>query len=255
MARCWRLHDRGKHFDHEENVAVNMARRVEPELLDTLPADDPRAIRSRNDLRRINWLMRNQSVLGKALDGIVRGSASPRLVELGAGDGTLLLRVAGKYAKRWPKLELGLLDMQPVVHSKTLTRYRDKGWNAQVIGADVFDWLARAEPNNSPIIVANLFMHHFEDVRLRVLLGGIAGRASAFVCCEPRRSRLALTGSRLLGLVGCNDVTRHDAVISVRAGFNGDELSALWPDHEAWELHEVLAAPFGHLFVAIRNQC
>lgn len=254
MARCWRLHDRSQYFGHEENVAVNMARRVEPELLDTLAADDPRAIRSRNDLRRINWLMRNQSVLGKALDGIVRGSASARLVELGAGDGTLLLRVAGSYSKHWPKLELELLDMQPVVHSETLTRYRDKGWDTQVVGVDVFDWLARAEPDDALIIVANLFMHHFDDARLQALLRGIAGRARAFVCCEPRRSRLALTGSRLLGLVGCNDVTRHDAVISVRAGFNGDELSALWPDREAWELHEVLSTPFGHLFVAIRRQ-
>ena len=56
-----------------------MQRRVEPELLDALPADDPRAVRSREDLRRINRLMGNQSVLGNALDGIVHGSGSVRL--------------------------------------------------------------------------------------------------------------------------------------------------------------------------------
>jgi hypothetical protein len=177
-----------------------------------------------------------------------------RLIELGAGDGTLLLRLARNRAKRWPKVTLGLLDMQPVVRAETLTGYRDHGWDAQIVGADVFDWLARSEPGDAPIIVANLFMHHFDGARLQALLKGIASRARAFVCCEPRRSQVALTGSRLLGLIGCNDVTRHDAVVSVRAGFNGNELSALWPHQDGWTLQETLAAPFGHRFVAVRNQ-
>jgi len=231
-----------------------MKRVVEPELLDALPPGDPRAVRSRNDLRRVNRLMGNQSVLGRALDGIVHGSTSVRLLELGAGDGTLLLRLARSRAKRWPKVKLGLLDLQPVVRAETLTGYREHGWDAQIVGADVFDWLAQSEPGQAPIIVANLFMHHFDGTRLQTLLNGIASRARAFVCCEPRRSRLALAGSRMLGLVGCNDVTRHDAVVSVRAGFNGSELSARWPDPDRWTLQESLAAPFGHRFVAVRRQ-
>ncbi len=233
-----------------------MPRRVEPELLDALSADDPRAVRSRRDLRRINRLMRNQAVLGNALDDIVReaGPGPVRLIELGAGDGTLLLRLARSRAMRWPKVKLGLLDMQLVVRAETLIDYRDHGWDAQVVGADIFDWFAQSEPGDAPIVVANLFVHHFDGERLQALLHGIAGRARAFVCCEPRRSRLALAGSRLLGLVGCNDVTRHDAVVSVRAGFFGNELTALWPDRDAWTLQESLAAPFGHRFVAVRKQ-
>lgn len=233
---------------------TSMKRIVEPEWLDTLPAHDPRAVRSRSDLHRINRLMRNQSVLGDALDGIVRGTPSPRLVELGAGDGTLLLRVARRHAKRWPRVALGLLDVQPVVRAETLTRYRELGWDVRVIGADVFDWLAHAEPGDAPIVVANLFMHHFEGARLQALVDGIADRAHAFVCCEPQRSRLALTGSRLLGLIGCNDVTRHDAVASVHAGFIGEELASLWPHPEEWMLSESPATPFGHLFTAVRRQ-
>jgi len=231
-----------------------MPRRVDPELLDALPPADPRAVRSRNDLRRINRLMRNQFVLGNALDDIVHGLASAHLVELGAGDGTLLLRLARSRAKCWPKVKLGLLDMQPVVRAETLMGFRDQGWNAQVIGADVFDWFSHSESGDAPIVVANLFVHHFDGERLQDLLNGIATCASAFVCCEPRRSQLALTGSRMLGLIGCNDVTRHDAVVSVRAGFNGSELSALWPDPDKWILRESLAVPFGHRFVAVRKQ-
>ena len=44
-----------------------MRRIVEPELLDGLPREDPRAIRSRRDLRRVNVLMRNHSVMADAL--------------------------------------------------------------------------------------------------------------------------------------------------------------------------------------------
>jgi hypothetical protein len=234
-----------------------MPRRVEPELLDTLPADDPRAMRSRRDLRRVNRLMGTQAVIGDALDSIMQNNEQAHLVELGSGDGTLLLRLARSRAKRWPKVQLDLLDMQPVVRSETLTDFRSLGWDAQIIGADAFDWFAQTGNGDAamraPIVVANLFVHHFDGGRLQALLNGIAACAQAFVCCEPRRSRLALSGSRLLGAIGCNDVTRHDAVISVRAGFKGRELSELWPDRDAWTLLESRAGAFCHRFVAVRK--
>jgi hypothetical protein len=47
-------------------------------------------------------------------------------------------------------------------------------------------------------------------------------------------------------------VTRHDATVSVRAGFSGDELSALWPDKKNWQLTEHRTGFFSHLFVARR---
>jgi hypothetical protein len=84
------------------------------------------------------------------------------------------------------------------------------------------------------------------------MLAGIAERASVFVACEPRRSRTALVGSHLLGLIGCNDVTRHDAVASVVAGFHGRELSMLWPQSTAWTLDEGPRGLFSHLLVARR---
>ena len=68
-----------------------MARALEPEWLDTLPPDDPRAVRSRADLRRVNALMGNARIVADLL----RGAPRPlrRVAELGAGDGTFALRV------------------------------------------------------------------------------------------------------------------------------------------------------------------
>ena len=230
-----------------------MQRVVEPELLDTLAADDPRAIRSRADLRRIHRLMGTQSLLGNSLDRMLNGSAPMRLVELGAGDGTLLLRLARRRALRWPQVTLGLLDLQPVVSPETLAGYRALGWQVEVIQADVFDWLMQPQAEPAPIILANLFVHHFDGPRLQMLLTGIADRAHAFLCLEPRRSQLALLGSRLLGVIGCNDVTRHDAVASVRAGFSAQELSAQWPNPGTWNLQERAAGLFSHRFHAVRK--
>jgi hypothetical protein len=67
---------------------------------------------------------------------------------------------------------------------------------------------------------------------------------------------VSLAGSHLLGLIGCNDVTRHDAVLSVHAGFRGTELSELWREAQpdGWTLRESAAGPFGHLFSASRAQ-
>jgi hypothetical protein len=78
--------------------------------------------------------------------------------------------------------------------------------------------------------------------------------AGAFVAVEPRRSARGLLFSRLLGFIGCNRVTRHDAPISVRAGFAGQELSQLWPTGRDWSLQERPAGWFSHLFVAQRRE-
>jgi hypothetical protein len=237
--------------------AMKMPRVVEREWLDTLAADDPRAIRSRADLRRVHRWMGTASLLGNALDSILIGRGPTTLIELGAGDAALLLRVARRRARHWPKITLQLLDLQPVVGADTLAGFHELGWGVDVIRADIFEWLAVSHagpgaPDARPVIFANLFLHHFDGLQLEILLGALADLASAFFCIEPRRSLLALSGSRLLGLIGCNDVTRHDAVTSVRAGFSAQELSTLWPRADTWKLAESAAGPFSHRFHATR---
>jgi hypothetical protein len=114
--------------------------------------------------------------------------------------------------------------------------------------ADVFDWPRVSAATE--IVIANLFLHHFDDARLADLFRMIAGRTRLFVAIEPRRARWPRFCSRLLWLIGCSSVTRHDAAVSIRAGFLNTELSALWPAGGNWQLTEGPAGPFSHLFVA-----
>lgn len=224
-------------------------RRVDPEWLDELPPDDPQAIGSRRDLQRLNWMMGHAGILARSL---AQSKGAPRtLVELGAGDGTFLLRVARRL--HWRDVRVTLVDRQPLLSAGTRDGFRRLGWTVGAVEADVFDWLRKARPGAAEVIVANLFLHHFAAGKLANLLALAASRARLFAACEPRRGGLALTSARLLGLIGCNAVTRHDAVVSVRAGFAGRELSTLWPTAGGWRTSERPAGLFSHAFSATRD--
>ncbi len=223
-----------------------MNRIVQPELLDWLPPDDPRAIHSRRDLRCVNSWMRNHELMAAALLGNFQGHSLHRITELGAGDGKFFLRVVKKISARWPDGEATLIDLKKNVADETLAAFASLGWRAKAVVADVFDW----PQIDSDIVITNLFLHHFEDTKLAELLGLISRRTKLFIALEPRRAAWPLFCSRLLWAIGCNDVTRHDAAVSVRAGFFGDEISRLWPDRKNWELTEKRAGVFSHLFIA-----
>lgn len=224
-----------------------MNRIVKPELLDELPPDDPRAIRSRRDLRRVNAWMGNHAIMARALLGNFPG-VPKQITELGAGDGHFLLRLAQEMSPLWSGVNATLLDRQSLVSTEMLVAFAEPGWNAEAVVADVFDWPG----SSSEIVVANLFLHHFENERLMELLRSVARRARLFVAIEPHRFAFPFLCGQLLWLIGCNAVTRHDAAASVRAGFTGGELSALWPDRKNWRLAECRAGLFSHLFVARR---
>lgn len=223
------------------------ARTIESEWLDALPSDDPRALRSRRDLRRVNAIMLQARIMARLLSAHCKRPG--KIIELGGGDGTFMLSVARRL--RWRDVDLVLVDQQNIVGAGTRAGFAALGWRLSVRQGDIFDFLGHGS-EAADIVAANLFLHHFADAELARLLRGAAALAPLFVACEPQRSVLALTGSRMLFAVGCNDVSRHDAVASVRAGFAGTELSWLWPSGEGWRLHEAPAWPFTHSFAASR---
>ena len=227
-----------------------MNRCVEPELLDELPAHDPRALRSRSDLRRVNAFMGNAGVIARALLDEPGVRSTRQLVDLGAGDGTFMLNVAKRLRPAWTNVEVTLVDRRDIVNARTHREFETLTWSSRSVAADVFDWLEHTAEQRVDWVIANLFLHHFSDAALGRLLQLVSGRANGFAACEPRRYPAALRASRWLWLLGCNQVTRHDAVASVRAGFAGPELSALWPRNGDWQLCEEAAGLFSHRFVA-----
>ena len=224
-----------------------MKRIVKPEILDTLPPDDPGALRSRRDLRRVNAWMQNHRTMARALKENLRGT--PRqITDLGAGDGNFLLQVA--QATRLRGLNATLLDLQKNVPGETLAEFSSLGWRAEAVVADVFDW----PQMETEVVVANLFLHHFEDGELRELFRTISARAKSFIAIEPHRFHFPFPCAQILRLIGCNKITRHDAEASqlephLKLQLR-KEISALWPDKTVWRLTERRAGLFSHLFVA-----
>jgi len=227
-----------------------MKRRVERELLDHLPPEDPFAIRSRRDLQRLNRLMGHARLASRLLRRT--GPAPGRIIELGAGDGRFALALAAKLSQQWRPAEIVLVDRLSLVSKPTLAAFRERGWTARSVEADAFAWFA-ANRDTGGCVVTNLFLHHFDDARLRELLALIAETANCLAACEPRRSAIVLAASRMIGLIGCNAVTRHDAAVSVRAGFRRQELSQLWPAGNSWSRDESPGGLFSHCFLARRS--
>ena len=238
-----------------------LPRVVAAETLDHLPPDDPAARRSRRDLMRVHRVMGTRSIVARGWQALVpapRAGGPLRILEIGAGDGSLLLRVARSLAPGWPRVQLCLLDRQDIVTPATLAGFAKMGWGVQVQAVDVLDWAARP-PRPLPggvferwdLITTSLFLHHFQGDALDALLAAVAARSDRFFAVEPSRSWPALVGSHLVGAIGANAVTRQDAVLSVHAGFRGFEISARWPKAGgAWQLQEGTAGLFGHRFSA-----
>lgn len=182
-----------------------MRRRVEPEILDSLPADDAEAIRSRRDLRWINAIMGNHRWLMRRIGELRRPGC--RVLEIGAGDGTL----GRGLVKRGLVEEFTAVDLAPRPH--------DWPSEAQWLQQD----LLKTELPPSEIVIANLFLHHFEDLsKIRM-----PDKCRVLLCAEPARRRVHIWQGKVLGLLPLSPVTRHDMEVSIRAGFLDDELPHL----------------------------
>lgn len=227
---------------------------VLPEHLDALDPQDPGAIESRGDLRRVHRAMRTVSIMKQAVKRLQLRQPPRRILELGGGDATLVLRLAQALRPRWPEVDLTVLDCHDIVSPRTRAAYGKIGWKLNVLRQDALRWATETDARHYDLCVTTLFLHHFDGDALARLVAAIAKRCDAFIACEPRRSVLALIGSQAIGLLGANRVTQEDAVTSVKAGFSGNELTVLWPVGEhRWSCEEYAAPPFTHCFTAVTH--
>ncbi|MBL9116142.1 MAG: hypothetical protein JNJ83_14135 [Verrucomicrobiaceae bacterium] len=190
---------------------------VEPEQLDHLPADHPEAVRSRRDLRIINAMLGTRRWLEKR---IPVGAA---VLELGAGDGSMCR------GSSWTGLDLA---PRPI----------DLPQACSWVQGDMFD------ASNWPkvgVIVANLFLHHFNEDQLQWLGQQIRRSCGLFLACEPRRHPLPMASGALLAtLCDFSPVTWNDMMISIRAGFRGAELADALGFNSGFRVSETLLGSY-----------
>ncbi|MCW1886246.1 class I SAM-dependent methyltransferase [Luteolibacter flavescens] len=198
-----------------------MQRIVEPEIIDQLPPDHPDVKRSRVDLKVINFLMGNERWIARHLAKYPAAMANG-VVEIGAGEGTLLRRLA----RRHPGIPLTACDLAPRPAGLPETIVWDQ--------RDVFESLAGMKAG---VLAANLFLHHFEYEeleRFRPLMENFE-----VICLnEPYRvERTVWDAQFILPFVG--RATKHDMMVSIRAGFVHGELpERLGLDPAKWRIRE-----------------
>lgn len=235
-------------------MAELATRRLTPERLDGLAPDDPSALRSRIDLGRINAIMMQAGTMAGLLRRALGKPRPVRILDIGAGDGRFMVAVARRLGPPWRGSSVVLLDRQRGLLGERQRRdFERLGWTARPVCAEAAEFLGRAAADRFDAVTANLVLHHFDGAALSSMLASAADRADVFAACEPRRSVFARTGARLLWAIGANEVTRHDARVSVEAGFRGGELTALWPAPAGWTVRETYAWPFTHAFLAVRG--
>jgi SAM-dependent methyltransferase len=213
-----------------------MQRVLQPEILDSLPADDPAAVHSRRDLRLINRLMGNHRWLAATLPRLMR--PGERALEIGAGTGELCFALSQR------GVDVDGLDRCP----------KPAAWPSQRTWHEA-DLTTFDRYSDYSVIVANLVLHHFTSAALAGL-GARLDKGPRLICaCEPARLRRHQTLFALLApFLGVNSVTRHDARVSIAAGFRGDELSReLGLRSPDWSVTDS-EGPFGsHRMVAIKR--
>ena len=192
-----------------------MERIVRPELLDELPPDDPAARANRADLRHLNGLAGNHRWFSRQL---ARFPLQPAL-ELGAGDGFLGACLYRRFAAREGAGSFSILGIDRMA--------RPPAWPA------AWPWwrgeLEHYEAYEArPAVFANWILHQLEDDALARLGAHWNASAQLLLCSETRRSAVARRLVRLgLALLRMHPVTRHDAIVSLEAGFRGEELPRL----------------------------
>lgn len=213
-----------------------MLRTLQPELLDSLPPNHPDALHNRRDLRITNWLVGNHRWLVRTLPRLVR--PGERILELGAGTGELGIRLARA------GVPVDGLDLWP----------RPEDWPAAAAW-HVADLRTFSRYGDYTAIFGNLIFHQFTDADLRALGGQLRARARVIVAAEPHRRRFSQVLFRAAApLFGANHVSRHDAHVSIAAGFRGTELSrALGLDSSVWTVRHMTTPLGAYRMVAVRH--
>ncbi len=178
-------------------------------------------MRSRRDLRRINLLMGNERWICRTLRRFPE-AAERGIVEIGAGDGVL----CGMLVRLFPHARVAAYDLAPPP--------ADLAARVEWRQGDVF---AMPAPEPGGVLVASLFLHHFEGESLTALSRWFRD-FDVLVFNEPDRARLP----HFLGALmhpWINRVTRHDMHVSIRAGFAAGEIFRLCGlDPGRWQVEE-----------------
>jgi SAM-dependent methyltransferase len=201
-----------------------MRRITSIELLDNgvLAVDEIRA--NLNDLWRVNRYLGGVSGTLHLLDGLCRrtGKRRVRILEVGAGDGRLAVRLRRELHRQRIESEFFVLDRH-LTHLQ-MGRSVSEGLHpavADALALPFVDW-------SFDFVTCNLLFHHFSGERAVALLRNLVSVArNAVVINDIERHWLLYTLVRMMPWFGRHRVSRLDGTASVRQAYTPPELEEL----------------------------
>ncbi|WP_170979380.1 methyltransferase domain-containing protein [Roseomonas sp. HF4] len=192
------------------------ARSTEPEWMDDAAQGDAAFRSALRDLEFLNRISLGYRPTLAWLDGLVarRGATTLSVLDVGAGGGDMLRRIARWGVARGVTLELTGLDRSPAAAAAA----RDAGTPGSWITADLFDLPRDARFD---VVISALFTHHLPDAELaRFLLWMEAHARLGWMINDIHRHAVPWyglwAGTRLLRL---DPMVVHDSTVSVARAF------------------------------------
>lgn len=195
-------------------IGVDLRVRAQgPELLD-LGVPEPEARASLADLRFVNrWLGNRRHVLSAVDPYLV--APRPKVLDVGCGSGDLL-----SYLQRERPA------LRPVGADLKALHLREAPPDLARVAADVH--ALPFPPRSFDVVLASLFLHHFDAAELSAVLGAMAAVSRrAVIVNDLRRARLPyLFGRVAFAWLFRSRVSVEDGLLSIRRGFTEAELEA-----------------------------
>ena len=197
-----------------------MKRSYDAEIMDDFSIQDERIDKALHELKIINKFLGGISTTKSALKYFPESENDKlKIVDVGSGSSDNLLSAKSKY----PNLQILSIDknLRALSGSKNLI---DR------INSDAFE--LPFKNNSCDIIHTALFLHHFTEEELQLLLLEFLRTArKGIIINDLQRSYLALMGIKILTvLFSKSEMVKNDAPLSVKRGFTKQEILNLLED-------------------------
>ncbi len=204
-------------------------RSKQSEIMDDFELQGPEMKELMNDLRKVNkWLGGNKITLN-AVSYLLEGHSKEKeitIIDLGCGDGEMLRQCATYGAMHGYKFKFIGIDFNPNILKEAIKKSESFS-NISFLKTDVF-----SEGNSLPncdIALATLFLHHFSNKKIELLVKQLSEKATiGVVVNDLERSRSAFVLFKVASEIFLKTkVARHDGLVSIARGFKKEELTLI----------------------------
>ncbi|UAB80572.1 methyltransferase domain-containing protein [Marixanthomonas sp. SCSIO 43207] len=200
-------------------------RSTEIEVMDSfhLQGKDMQAVLT--DLKTVSTLLRGASITLNGIKKLLTGYDNQKcitILDIGCGDGEML-RQCARFGKKY-SFNFNLIGLDANKHIISEAKKRCKPY--ENITFTQFDVFSSQSLPHAEIIVCNLFLHHFKNEEITLILQKLVDSANmGVVVNDLNRNKLAFSLFKIFSRIFLKtDIAKNDGLVSVARGFKRREI-------------------------------